>query len=74
MVGQKCTVSVPSTKTVTWKSILAMPFRTPQECVGNNMNSAREKVRDRCLGKTKYPREHIRVINRYSTTSWRGKE
>ena len=30
--------SVPTRKTVSWKSIVSTTFKTPQECVGQNRN------------------------------------
>jgi hypothetical protein len=32
-------------KTVTWKSVVATPFKTPQECVGHNRMSRTKPVR-----------------------------
>jgi hypothetical protein len=46
---------VTTPKTVTWKSVVATPFKAPQECVGHNMVSRMRPWKDRCLGRTKYP-------------------
>jgi hypothetical protein len=46
---------VAALKTVTWKSIVTTPFKTPQECVGHNRMSRTKSGKDRCLGRTMYP-------------------
>ncbi len=42
----------PSAKTVTWKRVIAMPFRTPQECVGKSERYSSRVMMDRCLGRS----------------------
>jgi hypothetical protein len=64
----------PRTKTVTWKRVIAMPFRTLQECVGKIERCSSGVVMDRCLWGTVQPRGHIRILNRNSKNVWRGKE
>ncbi len=49
----KIPVTVP--KMVTWKSVVATPFKAPQECVGHNRVSRTKLWKDRHLGRTKYP-------------------
>jgi hypothetical protein len=70
-----------SPKTVTWKSVVATPFKTPQECVGHSgarirkipMDRRGARIReiptDRGLGRT---RGHVRLGNQYSKR--RGRE
>ncbi len=64
-----------SLKTVTWKCVVATPFKTPQECVGHRGARIREipmdrrwaRIRktptDRGLGRTTYSRGHVRLGN-----------
>ncbi len=47
-------IPVTAPKTVTWKSVVATPFKAPQECVGHNRVSRTKPWKDRCLGRTKY--------------------
>jgi hypothetical protein len=46
-------ISAP--KMVTWKSIVATAFKTPQECVGQNRNCQNMLKMDRWLERTKFP-------------------
>ncbi len=46
---------VTAPKMVTWKSVGATPFKTPQECAGHNRVSRIKLWKDRCLGRTKSP-------------------
>ncbi len=48
-------IPVTASKTVTWKSVVATPFKAPQECVGHNRVSRTKPWKDKCLGRTKYP-------------------
>jgi hypothetical protein len=48
-------IPVTAPKVVTWKSVVATPFKSPQECVGHNRVSRTKPWKDRCLGRTKYP-------------------
>jgi hypothetical protein len=48
-----------ATKMVTWKSVVATPFKAPQECVGHNKVSNKKPGLDRCLGGTRHPRRHM---------------
>jgi hypothetical protein len=41
---------------VTWKSVVATPFKAPQKRVGHTRVSRTKPWKDRCLGRTKYPR------------------
>ncbi len=43
---------VTAPKTVTLKSVVATPFKAPQECVGHNRVSRTKPWKDRCLGRT----------------------
>jgi hypothetical protein len=46
---------VTAQKTVTWKSIVGTPFKTPQECVGHNRMRRTNLGKDRHLGRTMFP-------------------
>ncbi len=48
-------IPVTAPKTVTWKSVVATPFKAPQLCVGHNRVSRSKPWKDRCLGRTNYP-------------------
>jgi hypothetical protein len=48
-------IPVTAPKTVTWKSVVATPFKAPQECVGHNRVSRTKPWKDRWLGRTEYP-------------------
>ncbi len=48
-----------ATKMVTWKSVVATPFKAPQECVGHNMVSNKKPVLDRYLRGTRHPRRNM---------------
>jgi hypothetical protein len=50
---------VTAPKTVTLKSVVATPFKTPQECVGHNRVNRTKSGKDRCLRRTMYPRGTI---------------
>ncbi len=50
---------ITASKTVTWKSVVATPFKTPQECVGHNGVSSYKLWLDRQLGRTRHPRGNI---------------
>jgi hypothetical protein len=54
-----------SPKMVTWKSVVALPFRTPQECVGHRGARIRKILMDRRLGRTTYSQGHVRLGNQY---------
>ncbi len=43
---------IHSPRTVSWKSVLAMPFKTPQECVGQNGNQPVFWMTDRQTGRS----------------------
>jgi hypothetical protein len=43
---------VTAQKMVTWKNVVATPFKTLQECVGHNRMSRTKLGKDRCLGRT----------------------
>jgi hypothetical protein len=45
--------------TVTWKSVVATPFKTPQECVGHNRVSSNKLRLGRQLGRTRHPHGNI---------------
>ncbi len=62
----------PSTKMVTWKRVIAMPFRTPQECVGKCEGCSSGVVMDRRLGRSVHPQ--ARILSRNSIDVWRGKD
>ena len=49
-LSEKKTISIYAPKSVTWKSHLASPFKTPQECVGQDRNRVVSRVRSRNLG------------------------
>ncbi len=49
-------IPVTAPKTVTWKSVVATPFKALQECVGHNRVSRTKPWKEKCLGRTKYPR------------------
>jgi hypothetical protein len=51
---KKRAISAP--KRVTWKIVLATPFKTPQECIGQNRNRLNKPRMDRHLGRIKFPR------------------
>jgi hypothetical protein len=57
---------------VTWKRAIAMPFRTPQECVGKSEGCLSRVVIDRCLGRSVHP--CTRILSRNSMNFWRGKD
>ncbi len=42
------------TRSVTWKSVVATTFKTPQECVEHNRTYSKREI-DRCVGRTKHP-------------------
>jgi hypothetical protein len=46
---------ISACKMVTWKSIVATAFKTPQECVGQNRNCQNMPKMDRWLGRTIFP-------------------
>ena len=48
--------STSSPKTVSWKKDIASPFKTPQECVGQNKNLLSKRKMDRRSGRTEHPR------------------
>jgi hypothetical protein len=50
---------VANLKTVTWKSVVATLFRTPQKCVGDNRVSRTKPGKDRCQWRTMYPRRTL---------------
>ncbi len=56
MDKDKANKSVSAQKRVTWKSVVATPFKTIQECVGHNRMSKTRPGKDRRLGRTMYPR------------------
>ncbi len=62
----------PITKMVTWKRVIVMPFRTPQECVGKSEGCSSGVVMDRRLGRSVHPRARILSIN--SMNVRRGKD
>jgi hypothetical protein len=62
----------PSAKTVTWKRVIAMPFRTPQDCVGKSEGYLSRVVMDRRLGRSTHHR--ARILSRNSMDVWRGKD
>ncbi len=45
-------IPVTAQKTVTWKSVVATPFKAPQECLGHNRVSRTKPRKDKCLGRT----------------------
>ncbi len=47
--------AVSARKTVTWKSEVAAPFKTPQECVGKNSIQANKQRLKELLRKPRYP-------------------
>jgi hypothetical protein len=49
-------IPVTAPKTVTWKNVVATPFKAPQKCVGHNRVSRTKPWKHKCLGRTKYPR------------------
>ncbi len=53
-----------SPKTVTWKSVIASPFRTPQECVGHSGISTQKRGTDRHLREATHYRGNVRLKNR----------
>ncbi len=53
--GKKRAISAP--RMVTWKNIIAMPFKTPQECAGQNRNRMNKPNGDTLLRKRRYPRK-----------------
>ena len=57
--------SVPTQKTVSWKSIVSTTFKTPQECVGQNRNPGVLRRSD-----TRNPRG----ISRGSSEAWNFEE
>ena len=42
---------ISAAKTVTWKRVIATPFKAPQECVEQNRISGKKPVTDRCTGR-----------------------
>ena len=46
---------ISARKMVAWRSEIATPFMTPQECVGQNRIHTNKSKTDRCLGGTRYP-------------------
>jgi hypothetical protein len=48
-------IPVTAQKMVTWKSVVATPFKAPQEWVRHNRVSRAKPRKDRCLERTKYP-------------------
>jgi hypothetical protein len=63
-----------SSKTVTWKRVLATPFKTPQECVGKSGSSSKVQKTDRLLGRTVHPEGHVRLLRRQTKSTQRGRE
>jgi hypothetical protein len=61
--GAKKRSTTKSPKTVTWKSVIASPFRTPQECVGHSGISTQKRGTDRHLRETTYYRGNVRLKN-----------
>ncbi len=51
-----------SPKTVTWKSVIATPFKTPQECVGCSGARIREIPTGRQIRRMTYSGARIRNI------------
>jgi hypothetical protein len=49
----------PSTKMVTWKRIIATPFRTPQKCVGKSEGCSSGVLMNRCLRRSVHPQARI---------------
>jgi hypothetical protein len=62
--GSKEQSTTTSPKTVTWKSVIASPFRTPQECVGHSGISTQKRRTDRHLRETTHYRGNVRLKNR----------
>ncbi len=61
---------------MTWKSVVATPFKTPQECVGHNRVSSNKLRLDRQLKRMRHPcgvisnkRNKLRIA-RLGTTTW----
>ena len=52
----KCPRPIPSPKTVSWKTVVATNFNTPQKCVGKNGNHQVKRMMDRRAGRTVFPR------------------
>ena len=48
---EETTQPIRSPKTVSWKSVIVTPFKTPQECVGQNGNSHVLQGTDRQTGR-----------------------
>ena len=46
---------ITASKLVTWKSVVATPFKTPQECVGHNKFSSNKLRLARRLRRTSHP-------------------
>jgi hypothetical protein len=46
---------IPAPRTVTWKSVVAIIFKTPQECVGQNRNQHTMVDKKRYHDKAKFP-------------------
>ncbi len=62
-------------KTVTWKRVVKMPFRTPQECVGKSWNNRIAGETDKCLGRTVHPQGQFRILQRQTeSSSQKGRE
>jgi hypothetical protein len=65
---------------VTWKSVVATPFKTLQECVGHNRVSSNKLRLDRQLGRTRHPRQKIcnkhnkLEVARLGITTWEMRE
>jgi hypothetical protein len=62
----------PSTKTVTRKRVIAMPFRTPQECVGKSEGYSSRVLMNRHLRRSVHHR--ARILSGNSMDVWRGKD
>ena len=63
---------IPAPKTVTWKSVIATTFKTPQECVGQNSNWHTVTDKERYHGRTN---SHVRInkeigVARLATDAW----
>jgi hypothetical protein len=48
-------IPLTAPKMATWKSVVATPFKAPQECVGHKRVSRTIPWKDRRLDRTKYP-------------------
>ncbi len=59
-------------KMVTWKRVIATPFRTPQECVGKSEGYSSRVVMDRHL--RSFMHHRVRILSRNTMDVWRGKD